>query len=183
LEGLEELHLGRNKISDVSGLAGLSSLRVLGLASNRLTSFKGIETLCALRELYADHNGIERMAELASLSELHTLELSANRLRVVDCAGFSSLEELWLNANPIQDVDAIGELVALKKLKTLYLEGCPVSKLEAYRSIVLALVPGLQQLDADMVERLKTAVGIVTGTRHRDEGEPENPDPKRQART
>ena len=39
----------------------------------------------------------------------------------------------------------------LPKLKTVYLEGCPISKGEAYRSTVLGLVPTLEQLDADAI--------------------------------
>ena len=58
LGGLEELHLGRNKLTSLEGLQGLRSLRVLGLASNRLKSLDGVQPLLALRELYADHNWI-----------------------------------------------------------------------------------------------------------------------------
>ena len=69
LTGLEELHLGRNKITRVEGLGTLLALRVLGLASNRLRSLDGVQSLTALRELYADHNGIEAMSELAPLAQ------------------------------------------------------------------------------------------------------------------
>lgn len=179
MDGLEELHLGRNKICDLSGLAGLSSLRTLGVASNRLTSLHGIQTLTGLREVYADHNGIQGMAELAPLVALHTLELSANQLHHVECADLVALEELWLNSNPISDADGIAQLAHLPKLKTVYLEGCPISKTGAYRKIVLGLVPALEQLDADAVG---STAGSISGTRSRDwEGEAAGVGCKRQA--
>ena len=81
----------------------------------------GVEPLLQLRELYADHNGLESMAPLAALTELHTLELSNNRLQAVACASLVSLEELWLNDNPIEAETHLADLAALPRLQTLYL--------------------------------------------------------------
>ena len=81
----------------------------------------GVESLLQLRELYADHNGLESMAPLAALTELHTLELSNNRLQAVACASLVSLEELWLNDNPIEAETHLADLAALPRLQTLYL--------------------------------------------------------------
>ena len=44
----------------------LSSLRVLGLASNRLRSIEGVETAFELREIYADHNAIVSLQPYAA---------------------------------------------------------------------------------------------------------------------
>eukprot|EP00965_Chrysotila_dentata_P225256 6194648-Pleurochrysis_carterae.AAC.7 len=102
------------------------------------------------------------MDELIELSSLHTLELSSNRLKAVACASLGALEELWLNDNPIADVSAVAQVGRLTRLKTLYLAGCPLSKLGTYRADVLGVAPdSLAQLDADMLplpqERLQTA--------------------------
>ena len=61
------------------------------------------------------------MAPLAALTELHTLELSNNRLQAVACASLVSLEELWLNDNPIEEETHLADLAALPRLQTLYL--------------------------------------------------------------
>ena len=81
----------------------------------------GVEPLLQLRELYADHNGLESMAPLAALTGLHTLELSNNRLQAVACASLVSLEELWLNDNPIEEEAHLADLALLPRLQTLYL--------------------------------------------------------------
>jgi Leucine-rich repeat (LRR) protein len=122
------------------------------------------------------------MAELAPLAELQTLELSANQLHSVDCASLIALEELWLSSNPILDAAGIAQLGNLPKLKTVYLDGCPISKNGAYRETVLGLVPALQQLDADVLGCAGGSPGSACGTRSRDtQGEDAGAACKRQA--
>lgn len=112
------------------------------------------------------------MSEIAPLTALHTLELSANKLHAVECASLVSLEELWLNSNPIADASGVAQLAHLPKLKTVYLEGCPISKLGSYKQTVLELVPALEQLDADRVGGLeRSSAGSVVGTRQARDGE------------
>ena len=68
LEGctsLEELWMGKNKITQISGIGNLTRLRRLDVQSNRLTAIEGLEGL-TLRELYLAHNAIESAAGLES---------------------------------------------------------------------------------------------------------------------
>jgi protein phosphatase 1 regulatory subunit 7 len=59
---LEELWLGKNKITEIRNLSSLTSLRILSVQSNRLTAVEGLGELNNLEELYLSHNGIEAVA-------------------------------------------------------------------------------------------------------------------------
>lgn len=92
--------------------------QVLGLASNRLPSLRGVETVTTLTEIYADHNGISDTSPLAPLTSLVTLDLGANRFSSLDASPLSpTIEELWLTDNPLPDLDCISPL--LGRLRSL----------------------------------------------------------------
>ncbi|CDY39147.1 BnaA07g01430D [Brassica napus] len=85
LTKLEELWLGRNRIKVVN-LCGLRCIKKISLQSNQLTSMKGFEDCVALEELYLSHN-------------------------VDDIQSLTKLEDLWLNDNQIEILEAITEAV------------------------------------------------------------------------
>ena len=61
LVNLEELWLGKNKITTLENLSSLGRLKILALQSNRITKIEGLEHLESLEELYLSHNGLERL--------------------------------------------------------------------------------------------------------------------------
>lgn len=63
---LEELWMGKNKITQIAGIGTLTRLRRLDVQSNRLTAIGGLEGLTDLRELYLSHNVIESAVGLES---------------------------------------------------------------------------------------------------------------------
>lgn len=64
LVNLEELWLGKNKITKLEGLGNLKKLKILSLQSNRITKLENLEELKELDQLYLSHNGIERLEGL-----------------------------------------------------------------------------------------------------------------------
>jgi protein phosphatase 1 regulatory subunit 7 len=83
LVNLEELWLGKNKItkleviipsssvflllthtSMLQNLSQLKRLKILSLQSNRITVIEGLEELTNLEELYLSHNGVKRLEGL-----------------------------------------------------------------------------------------------------------------------
>jgi hypothetical protein len=50
-----------------------------------------------------------------------TLSLAATRMQAVACASLASLEELWLNDNPVAEEAHLADLALLPRLQTLYL--------------------------------------------------------------
>lgn len=62
---MEELWMGKNKITQIAGICTLTRLKRLDVQSNRLTAIEGLEGL-TLRELYLAHNAIESATGLES---------------------------------------------------------------------------------------------------------------------
>jgi len=66
--GLTSLWLGRNKITELTGLDAVPGLTQLGLQSNRLTSLvPGLAPVVGLRELYVSHNGLTSLEGIGHL--------------------------------------------------------------------------------------------------------------------
>ncbi len=128
---LRELWLGRNRITQISGLDTLANLRRISVQSNRLTSMLGLERCTALEELYLSHNGIQRLEGLSSLPHLRMLDVSSNMLTAIEpgaLAGNTQLEDLWLNDNQLPAIDAALDRAlepVRHSLTCIYLEGNP----------------------------------------------------------
>ena len=77
---LESYSSGRNGIAnlDVLGIAQMTSLKVLYLHENQLTSVKGLENLDQLTSLYLDGNKLTDVKGLEKLTQLTHLDLENN---------------------------------------------------------------------------------------------------------
>lgn len=94
---LEELWLGKNKITEIRGISHLTKLRKLDIQSNRLEKIQGLETLVDLEELYLGHNGISEICGLDTLSALMILDLTKNRLtEITGIHELHALTDLWV---------------------------------------------------------------------------------------
>jgi len=63
-----------------------------------------------------------------------------------------NLEEFWFNSNLIDDWHELDHIAKLQ-LTTIYLEHNPISSDKQYRNKLLAIFPGLTQIDAIVVTR------------------------------
>ncbi|WIA20809.1 hypothetical protein OEZ85_005165 [Tetradesmus obliquus] len=158
---LLELWLGRNRISKIENLGHMTALRRISLQSNRLESMCGIAACSSLVELYLSHNGIWSLdQQLTQLKALRVLDVSNNRISKVEhLQGLSQLEDLWLNDNQMPSLDGIEEALKdqVDSLTTIYLEHNPAAAAPDYKQRLLALLPKLQQLDANVLpEREQT---------------------------
>mmetsp|Transcript_342 Transcript_342/g.483 ORF Transcript_342/g.483 Transcript_342/m.483 type:complete len:400 (+) Transcript_342:101-1300(+) len=162
LENLEELWLGKNKIEKIQGLTNLTKLRRLDVQSNRLKSVENLTSqMQTLEELYLAHNGIndEGASQPTGLAlkfaRLSVVDLSRNFLTTTEpFSHLLSLDELWLSGNKIDSFDHISPLSTLPALDTVYLEYNPVASDFEYRKKVKALIPSLNQIDADLIAGL-----------------------------
>lgn len=92
---LEELWLGKNKITKIQGLDTLTKLQRLSLQSNRIVTLgNGLRPLVSLEELYLSHQGITHIEGLEGLSKLNTLDLSSNRISSLKGIPVNDLPEL-----------------------------------------------------------------------------------------
>ena len=95
---LTTLYLGRNSISDLANLNGvgrLTSLATLGLYDNRISDVTLLLPLKSLRRLDLEENGIvdlNRIKGLAEMDDVQHLDLSNNN--IVDWSPLSALESL-----------------------------------------------------------------------------------------
>ena len=89
LTGLRRLRLAENRISDVSSLAGVMNLERLDLPRNEIVDISPLSSLTGLRELYLHANRISDVSSLAGLIDLEWLDLRVNQI-----ADISSLDGL-----------------------------------------------------------------------------------------
>ena len=89
---LETLFLGRNQISDISPLAGLTALKWLHLYENKkIRDISALTGLTALERLYLHDNEIRDISALT---------------------GLTALERLYLHSNKIRDISPLTELIS-----------------------------------------------------------------------
>lgn len=96
LTNLVFLDLYNNQIEKISNLDGLKSLTVLLLGKNRITDISGIVSLrLTLRVLDLHGNRISNISKISQLQELKSLNLAGNQLRSVQPNDFSGLHVSW----------------------------------------------------------------------------------------
>lgn len=93
---------------------------------------------------------------IESLVNLKILDISNNRIKSLDgLRTLTTLTDLWANENQIEDLDEVE--AALKAtagcLETVYLRGNPCAADPKFKLRMLYLLPKLEQLDDNPVER------------------------------
>ena len=101
LTGLRRLRLAENRISDVSSLAGLTGLKRLDLNRNQIVDISPLFGLTGLTELYLHANSISDVSSLAGLINLEWLDLRVNQIADISALdGLSARTHIsWLK-NP-----------------------------------------------------------------------------------
>lgn len=120
LTNLVFLDLYNNQIEKISNLDGLKSLTVLLLGKNRISDITGITSLKqTLRVLDLHGNRITHIAQkICQLQELKSLNLAGNLLRQIqanDFAGLCCLKELNLKRNRIKKINVSDDLHNLER--------------------------------------------------------------------
>lgn len=125
LTSLTELDLSGNKLTDISALAGLHNLTVLNLSGNKITD---VSTLAGLRNLIALNVADNKASDFRKF-EPGTLE------------GFTALASLDLSNNELTDISA---LPPLENLAVLNLSGNLLTDVEG---LATSRFPVLTELD------------------------------------
>ncbi|WFD43038.1 protein phosphatase regulatory subunit Sds22 [Malassezia psittaci] len=151
---LEELWVGKNKITSLDGIQHLKNLKILSIQSNRLTKLDNLDELASLEELYVSHNGITSLSGLEHNHQLNTLDFGANQVESLQgVEHLSKMSQFWGNDNRIQDFNHLDQFLGpqlMPDLETIYLEGNPGQKAEGanYRRKISLMLPQIEQLDA-----------------------------------
>ena len=182
LQALEELWLGKNKITEIKvtrsttcqkkkygqtltlpkNLDSLHNLRIISIQSNRLTSITGLSALPSLEELYLSHNAVTELTGLESNTNLRVLDFSNNQVSHLEhLSALTNLEELWASNNQLASFEEVErELKDKNKLQTVYFEGNPLQTNgpAVYRNKVRLALPQISQIDASMFCQLSILI-------------------------
>lgn len=149
---MEELWLGKNKITELKGLDTLTNLKILSIQSNRLTSIAGLSKLQNLEELHISHNAIKEISGLEGNTNLRVIDISANPIEhLTGLKQLKLLQELWASNCKLSSFEEIEqELRDKEELETVYFEGNPLQRAQMalYRNKVRLALPQVKQIDA-----------------------------------
>ena len=88
---LKELRLDRNKLQVVSNLNCCTSLRIIDVSYNRITSLEGLSGLQSLVELRINNNAIRSLRPLKGFPSLREVDCSYNKLKSLDGLQFMTV--------------------------------------------------------------------------------------------
>lgn len=151
LRSLTVLLLGKNRISDISGLVCVkNTLRVLDLHGNKISNIsQKISPLQELKSLNLAGNLLKQVHEkdFTGLYSLKELNLKRNKIRkIVGFDDLRSLERLWLCHNELQRVEDMSSIARALNLKEVTIENNPVSLAGDCVSFLVSYLPHLISL-------------------------------------
>ena len=133
LTNLESLDFARNKgkerISDISGLANLTKLKLLGLSDTNILDISILKNLVNLETFMANDSNINNIEVLKNAKNLKLLYLDSNKITDVSIVkDLLNLKELYLRNNNISEID----FSKLTKLEDVNVQG---NKIRDYSSL------------------------------------------------
>ncbi len=135
---LVELQLYNNNITDITSLARMTQVRILGLEGNRIHDVSPLQGLTNLVTLNLAGNAIANIDPLAGLRNLDTLILFDNAIDDIrSLANLSALRHLDLKTNAISNINP---LAGLANLSLLELAQNPIDAIEPLRHLTLDLL-------------------------------------------
>lgn len=140
LTGLRRLNLYDCQIGNIAPLAGLRNLESLNLQSNQVADLSPLAMLTNLKYLNLSANPVSDLSPLRHLTGLENLVLGDNQIADISAlAGLRGLRGLWISGNGIREITP---LVRLTGLETLNLARNQIEDISA-----LAGLPGLRDVD------------------------------------
>ncbi|KAM7002330.1 uncharacterized protein lrriq1 [Tautogolabrus adspersus] len=141
MTSLRVLKLGHNKLTSIHGLTGAESLDVLELSHNSITRIAGLESLRRLQRLSLDHN---QLISTKGLKEVYTLlHLSCSHNHLVRAEGLENsalLNTLDLRTNSLTEPPSLNNHVLLREL---HLDDNSISSLQDLSTCWLPLIQHL----------------------------------------
>lgn len=100
-------------LTEIEGLAGLTSLTYLDISNNAIQNLSPIGGLTSLKELYASWNQISTIDSLSALTSLKVLHVNDNLIRDITAVEtMPHLTDINVNCNYIQDVSPLAHLAS-----------------------------------------------------------------------
>jgi len=138
LTSLRRLSLGNNQINDASPLAGLTNLESLLLYRNEIDDISSLVGLTNLTRLQLGYNNISNISSLSGMANMRILRLSHNNISDISpLADMANLIELQLAANQIGDISPLvnmTELISLTLWDNPFNDWSPIDHLDIHVS-------------------------------------------------
>ena len=135
-ELLREIWFNETNVTDLSPLAGLKNLEVLGLDKTKVSDLSLVAGIENIKFLSLNQTQVSDLSPLAGLSNLEWLYLGETEVSDLSpLAGLKNLEEIWLNDTQVSDLSL---LAGLENLRRLSIEGTNVTE-EQIEQLQLAL--------------------------------------------
>ena len=133
LKRLVVLGVHENPIQDLTPISDMTQLDYLGVNACPVSDLRPLATLTNLRRFDAIYCGMTDISPIANLTQLHTLHLEHNRIEdITPLAGLTELQKLYLENNRIKDLSPLVGLINLEILRihnNLYTDTSPLSGL------------------------------------------------------
>lgn len=163
LKCLTVLLLGKNRITDITGLISLkNTLRVLDLHGNKISNIANkISQLHELKSLNLAGNLLRQINanDFNNLYNLKELNLKRNRLKkILGFIDLRNLERLWLCHNDLQKIDDMQSIAKAVNLKEISIENNPVSLAGDCVAFLVSYLPNLVVLSQmNITEQVRRA--------------------------
>ena len=129
LSSLELLWLNDNAISDLEPLSGLNGLLELDLGYNNITDLSPLADLTSLELLWLNDNAISDLEPLSGLTALVELDLAGNDVTgmaaLVANSGIGAGDDVYLEDNPINCFGQGGNVRELEDRGVNVYTDCP----------------------------------------------------------
>ena len=135
MSNLSWLSLGDNEVSELTPLSGLNKLEYLGVWNNDVKSLAPLDGLPSLRQIDANENRLTKI-ELSNLVRLDWLHVQGNAIQ--DLEGFGgapNLNGLFLDRNPIVDLDGIETFTRIRHLGLNYTGFNELAQIKGLRNL------------------------------------------------
>ncbi|XP_047189313.1 leucine-rich repeat and IQ domain-containing protein 1 isoform X2 [Scophthalmus maximus] len=143
MSSLRVLRLGHNKLTSIHGLSGADNLDVLDLSHNCISRIAGLESVRRLQWLSLDHNQLISTKGLREIYTLLHLDCSHNHLAGVEGLENSALlHTLDLRSNSLTEPPSLDNHVLLRELQ---LDDNSISSLQG---LALCWLPLMHRLSA-----------------------------------
>lgn len=171
LTNLESLDFARNigeeRISDISAIANLTKLKLLGLSDANIPDISVLKNLVNLETFMANDSKIEDISVLKNAKNLKILYLDKNKITDVSVVkDLVELTELYLRNNNISEID----FSKLTKLSDVNVQGNKISDYSSLEKLTALKYVNLSKqnvdlnreytLDSNSVEMDMTIVGL-----------------------
>jgi protein phosphatase 1 regulatory subunit 7 len=124
----------------------------LSIQANRIREISGLDGLTSLEELHISHNAITKISGLTHNTNLRVIDISQNPISKLEgLETLEHLEELWASGCRFENFnDVEAQLRDKKELTTVYFEATPLQLKQPalYRNKVRLALPQIKQIDA-----------------------------------